>query len=145
MQCEGIPYILAEAKTVCGGITKNTTAKITSQHGLIYSRLIKKFGREKARMYLNANQAALKEYRRLCKNIDCDFEEKDAYVYSVNDRRAIEREVKSVEQLGFPAEFAGKTSLPFETAGAVKFPNQAQFNPLKFLSSISGFAAASPG
>ena len=137
MECAGIPYILAEAETVCSGITRNTTAKITCQHGLIYSRLIKKYGTEKARMYLEANQAALKEYRMLCKNTDCDFEEKDSYVYSVSDRKAIEKEVKSIEQLGFAADFTKETSLPFDIAGAVRFPKQAQFNPLKLLSSIS--------
>ena len=137
MECAGIPYILAEAETVCSGITRNTTAKITCQHGLIYSRLIKEYGVEKARMYFEANRAALKEYRILCKNIDCDFEEKDSYVYSVSDRKAIEKEVKSIEELGFTADFTEETSLPFDIAGAVRFPNQAQFNPMKFISSIS--------
>lgn len=137
MECAGIPYILAEAGTVCSGITRNTTAKITCQHGLIYSRLIKEYGVEKARMYFEANRAALKEYRILCKNIDCDFEEKDSYVYSVSDRKAIEKEVKSIEELGFTADFTEETSLPFDIAGAVRFPNQAQFNPMKFISSIS--------
>ena len=59
MECAGIPYILAEAGTVCSGITRNTTAKITCQHGLIYSRLIKEYGVENARMYFVANRAAL--------------------------------------------------------------------------------------
>lgn len=137
MECAGIPYILAEAETVCSGITRNTTAKITCQHGLIYSRLIKEYGVEKARMYFEANRAALKEYRILCKNIDCDFEEKDSYVYSVSDRKAIEKEVKSIEELGFTADFTKETGLPFDIAGAVRFSNQAQFNPMKFISSIS--------
>ena len=32
----GVPYLLVEAETICSGITKNTTAKITSQHGILY-------------------------------------------------------------------------------------------------------------
>ena len=35
----GVPYVLVEAKTLCSGITRNTTAKITSQHRLIYGSL----------------------------------------------------------------------------------------------------------
>ena len=81
LQQAGVSYVLAEAETVCGGITKNTTAKITLQHGLIYDRLIRAFDLERARQYLNANAQALEKYRRLCADIDCDFEEKDAYVY----------------------------------------------------------------
>ena len=48
----GVDCALAEADRICGGITKNTTAKITSQHGLIYHKLIDTFGTEKARLYL---------------------------------------------------------------------------------------------
>ena len=69
----GVDYILVEGNKIASGITKNTTAKITSQHGLIYSKLIASLGKEKAQMYLGANQKALAEYERLCENIDCDF------------------------------------------------------------------------
>ena len=56
----GVDYVLVEADKLCNGITKNTTAKISIQHGLIYHNLVKRFGLEKARMYLDANVAALK-------------------------------------------------------------------------------------
>lgn len=59
----GVPYLLLEAETVGGGITKNTTAKITSQHGLIYDKLIREFDVDRARQYLHANEAALQKYR----------------------------------------------------------------------------------
>ena len=133
----GVPYILLEAETIGSGITKNTTAKITSQHGLIYDKLIREFGLDRARQYLSANEAALQKYRELCRDMDCGFEEKTAYVYSLNDRRKIEREVAALEKLGHPAEFAEHLPLPFSVAGAVQYPNQAQFHPLKFLSAIS--------
>ena len=41
LQQAGINYVLVEADTICSGITKNTTAKITSQHGLIYHKIAK--------------------------------------------------------------------------------------------------------
>ena len=133
----GVPYILLEAETIGSGVTKNTTAKITSQHGLIYDKLIREFGLDRARQYLSANEAALQKYRELCRDMDCGFEEKTAYVYSLNDRRKIEREVAALEKLGHPAEFAEHLPLPFSVAGAIQYPNQAQFHPLKFLSAIS--------
>ena len=94
----GVLYLLLEAETIGGGITKNTTAKITSQHGLIYDKLIRKFGAGQAKQYLDANEAALQKYRELCRGMDCDFEEKTAYVYSLNDRRKIERELDALEK-----------------------------------------------
>lgn len=133
----GVDCRLAEAKTIGSGITKNTTAKVTSQHGLIYDKLMREAGRERAAMYLRANEAALSKYREMAEHIDCDFETKDAYVYSLKERKKIEDEVRAVNQLGFPAEFAESLPLPFLTEGAVKFPNQGQFHPLKFLEAIA--------
>lgn len=133
----GVDYTLVEAETICSGITKNTTAKITSQHGLVYDSLIHKFGTEKAKQYLDVNEAALKKYRELCKSIDCDFEDKDAYVYSLDSRQKIENEIAALAKLQFEAEFVDELPLPFTVAGAVKFTNQAQFNPLKFAAEIS--------
>ena len=134
----GVDYALVEADRVCSGITKNTTAKITSQHALIYDKLIREFGVERARLYLEANQAALEEYRALCKDMDCGFEEKDAFVYSINSRRKLERELNALSRLGFTAEFSESVPLPFPVAGAVKFDHQAQFHPLKFIAAIAG-------
>lgn len=133
----GIDYALVEAETIGSGITKNTTAKITSQHGLIYDKLISEFGVEKAKHYLDANNAALKKYRELCRTMDCNFEQKDAYVYSLDSRTKIEKEITALQKLGFQAGFSENLPLPFPVAGAVKFQNQAQFHPLKFISEIS--------
>lgn len=133
----GIDCILVEGNRIASGITKNTTAKITSQHGLIYDKLIRNSGKEKAQMYLSANQDALSEYECLCRDIDCDFEKKSAYTYSMTDAAKIEDEVRAVNSLGFPAEFVSHPRLPFETKGAILFKDQAQFNPLKFIASIS--------
>ena len=133
----GIPYVLAEAQTLCSGISGNTTAKITSQHGLIYDQLIRKFGLSGAGEYLRANEVALQRYRELCRKIDCGFQEKDAYVYSLEDRGKIRREVAALKRLGFPGAFCETLPLPFPVAGAVRYPNQAQFHPLQFVAAIS--------
>ena len=137
LQQAGVKCAVAEAKTIAGGITKNTTAKITSQHGLVYQKLFKRFGYEKAGLYLEANQRALSAYRSLCQEIDCDFTEQDNFIYSQNDRQKLEEELAVLDTLGFRAEFAENLPLPFPTVGAVKFPNQVQFHPLKFLSAIA--------
>ena len=89
----GVDCVLAEADRLCAGTTGNTTAKITSQHGLVYDGLLRRFGAEKAGMYLHANEAALARYRGMCREIDCGFEEKDAFVYSLDDRGKLEKEL----------------------------------------------------
>ena len=132
----GISCIVAEANRVASGATKNTTAKLTSQHGLLYNRLMEKKGLESAQMYLKANETALEEFRSLCKNIDCSFEESSNFVYSLDDRGALEKETLALQKLGIRARLATTPSLPFPTQGAVEFPNQAQFHPLRFIKSI---------
>lgn len=133
----GVDYALVEADRIGGGITKNTTAKLTSQHGLLYDKLIRRFGVETAKLYLEANQAALGRYRELCRDIDCGFEEKDAFVYSLDDRQKLETELRALERLGFPATLETELPLPFPVAGAVRFPRQAQFHPLRFLGAVA--------
>ena len=133
----GVDYVLVEADKLCNGITKNTTAKISIQHGLIYHKLVKRFGLEKTRMYLDANVAALQEYRKLCQNIDCHFETKDNLVYSLNSPAKLEKELHALNQLGYTADYVGKLPLPLSNAGAVRFENQAQFHSLMFLAEIS--------
>jgi len=133
----GISYVLAEGTHIGGGITQNTTAKITSQHSLIYRKIIKSSGMERARMYLEANQLAISKFKTICQEISCDFEEKDAFIYSRNDRSIIEKEVEAVNKLGLDAAFVHSIPLPFDVAGAVKFEHQAQFHPLKFIAEIS--------
>ncbi len=134
----GVDCILTEATEICNGITKNTTAKITLQHGAIFDKMIKRFGRDKAQFYVDAQLEAIKEYKNLCTNIDCDYETKDAYVYSLDNSKKIERESEALNKLGIKADFLSKIDLPFEVAGAVRVKNQGQFNPLKFLYGISG-------
>ncbi len=133
----GIPYVLVEGKRIGHGITKNTTAKITSQHGLIYHKIAKKKGMKQAGLYLKANETALNEYKKLAGTIDCDFEEQNAYTYSTVSSDNIHDELAVLQALGFPAKFFAHPNIPIETQGAIMFPNQSQFHPLKFLAGIS--------
>lgn len=133
----GVDCILAESGRILSGITKNTTAKITLGHGLIYDKLIKRFGKEKAGHYLEAQMRAGEQYARLCRESDCCYEVRDSYVYSLDKREKIEREVLALSSLGVTAELSDAPELPFEVAGAVRVKNQAQFHPLKFLYEIA--------
>ena len=133
----GVDCALVEAGRICSGITKNTTAKITLQHGLIFDKLIRTFGLTAAKLYFQANWSALEQYAELCQTIDCDFQRRDSYVYSMDDKRKLEKELIALDKIGYGADFVEQLPLPFPVAGAVRIEHQAQFNPLKFLSAIS--------
>ncbi len=137
LQENGVPYILVEKDRICGETTGNTTAKITFQHGLIYHKLLKSYGPETAKMYLQANRAAFEKYAELCHDIDCEYEIKNNYVYVTDDRRKLDEELEALSNIGYNAMLASDLPIPAGTVGAVCFENQAQFHPLKFLLSIS--------
>ena len=133
----GISYTLVEKGRICDGVTANTTAKITAQHGLCYHKILKSNGKNVAEMYLNANLEAVNKYYELCKDINCDFEKKDNYVYSVDNQRILDKEIEALWKIGYEPDFCEPRNLPFKTAGSVIFHNQAQFHPLKFVAEIS--------
>lgn len=132
MQKAGTKCAVIEANRICGGVTGNTTAKLTFAHGLIYDKLIKTYGTETAKGYLDANREALLRYRVMCEGMDCDLEECDSFVYSLTSREKITDEVKALKSLGADAEFVASPPLPFSVKGAVRVSGQAQFHPLKF-------------
>ena len=136
----GLKTVVLEAGRIAGGQTKNTTAKITSQHGMIYKKLTEDFGEKRAVLYGQAHEAAIGELERLVKenDINCHFSRLPGYLYSQKDRKALEEEAWAAEKLGLGASFTEETGLPFETVGAVRFENQAQFHPLEFIKAISG-------
>lgn len=139
LQKQGLRVAVVEAGRVGSGQTGKTTAKITAQHGLIYTRLIGQLGEDGARQYARANLRAIEDYRALIaeEGIDCEFEERPAYLYSTHEIAPLEQEAKAYARLGIPADFTTHTTLPFPVTGAVRMEGQAQFHPLKFLGEIA--------
>lgn len=141
----GINAVIVEAKTVGSGQTENTTAKITSQHGLFYDKLLKKTGYDRARSYAGANEEAIHIFEQIIRKerIDCDFKKLPSYLYTCDNGKTgkLKREAKAAKLLGISAEYVEGESiseLPFAVKGAVRFSNQAQFHPLKFLNDLAG-------
>ena len=124
-----------EALQVGRQVTGRSTAKITSQHGLIYQTLEKSFGEEGAQAYGAANEAGLAQIVRFAEElgIECDLERKAAYVYSRSgDQLAeIEKEAEVARRLGLPASFVRECPLPFEVAGALRFDASGAVQPVQ--------------
>lgn len=137
LEQNGIDYLLIEADRICCGVTADTTAKITAQHGLIYDKIISKYGLECAREYYNLNSNAIKVYRDLCEKIGCNFETKSAYVYSLDENSDIENEIEAYRAIGIPFDTVTQTPLPLDIFKAIRLDNQGQINPLELLFRIS--------
>lgn len=144
LQSKGQEVVVLEANEIASGQTKNTTAKITSQHGLIYHDMIKNAGVERAKGYAKANEAAIKKYEEIItkEGIACDFVKRPSFLYSIKQDGVdkLQKEARAARELGIVAEYVEGykvTELPFPVVGAVRFDNQAQFHPLEFIREIA--------
>lgn len=141
LQKEGLKITILEADRICKGTTAYTTAKITSQHGLIYGKIQGKFGDEIASLYGKANETAIKMYEDIInKNqIDCDFIYESAFVFTQDDKymEKIEDEVEIASNIGIDAFYVDEIPFPMDIKGAIGFNNQAQFHPRKYILALA--------
>lgn len=131
LQQAGVPYVLAEADRICSGVTAGTTAKITLQHGFFADTLIRRFGYERARMYIEANRAAMDAWRQLCSGKACSYVQADNIVYTRRSGKAADDEATALNRLGVDAVLLDHLPVPQDCAGAVCVREQAQVHPLK--------------
>lgn len=138
---KGLKVTVVEADRILQGTTAHTTAKLTSQHYLIYARIKNKMGEELARQYAYANESAIDLVASLVKkyNIDCDFSWQPAFMYT-NDHKYIkdlEDEYQAALGFGIQASLVDKINMPFPIKLALKYDRQAQFHPLKYLQALA--------
>jgi glycine/D-amino acid oxidase-like deaminating enzyme/nitrite reductase/ring-hydroxylating ferredoxin subunit len=133
----GLSVALLEARRIGRQVTGRSTAKITTQHSLIYRQLIDNFDVETARRYADANRLGMDRLGQWIEKlgIDCAFELKDAYVYCDDPSRIkdLEAEAEASRSVGLDADVLESAPLPFSTAGALRCKDQAQFNPAQYL------------
>jgi glycine/D-amino acid oxidase-like deaminating enzyme/nitrite reductase/ring-hydroxylating ferredoxin subunit len=146
LEREGLDVAVLEMRHVGAGATGYTTAKLSSLHGLTYRQLAKSIGRDKARAYGEANEAGIARVFALADElgIDCDLRRKPNYTYAEDaaDLDKVREEAQVAGELGLPAAYVEDLDLPYAVAGAVRFGDQAEFHPVKYL---EGMAAALSG
>jgi glycine/D-amino acid oxidase-like deaminating enzyme/nitrite reductase/ring-hydroxylating ferredoxin subunit len=131
---------------VGAGASGYNTAKLSSLHGLTYETLAGRLGSDAARTYGAANEAGITRVFELADElgIECDLRRKPSYTYaeSPSDLDQVRGEAEVARQLGLPASYVDDVDLPFPVAGAVRFEDQAEFHPVRYL---DGIAAALSG
>ena len=146
LEREGLSVAVLEMRHVAAGATGYNTAKLSSLHGLTYARLASRVGRDHARTYGQANEGGIARVFALADElgIDCDLRRKPNYTYAEgeSDRDAVREEAELARELGLPAAYVEELDLPYPVAGAVRFDDQAEFDPVKY---VDGIAAALRG
>jgi glycine/D-amino acid oxidase-like deaminating enzyme len=146
LEREGMDVAVLEMRRVAAGATGYNTAKLSSLHGLTYTQLEGSLGRDKARLYGEANEAGIARVFELADElgIDCDLARKPNFTYSEDaaDVEDLREEARIAAELGLPATYVETLDLPFGVAGAVRFEDQAEFHPVRY---ADGLAAALRG
>ena len=121
---KNLSTIVVEKDKIGISTSGNSTAKITSQHGLIYKYLTDAKGKEVALKYYKANEGAIKDISNIIEkeNIDCDFEYQSAYVYTqkIQEVEKIKDEVKAVNEFGGKAEFVDGSKIEIKSINNVQ-------------------------
>ncbi|KKR20823.1 MAG: putative oxidoreductase [Parcubacteria group bacterium GW2011_GWE2_39_37] len=139
---ENLKVAVIEMYDIAMATSGNTTAKVTSQHDIKYEFLIKNYGFEKAKLYAESNEWAIRELENITKkeNINCNLQRLPSYVYATTKegRTELENELAACRQIGLPASIEDRVDgIPFAITGALKFENQACFHPRKYLLALA--------
>ena len=141
----GAEVVLLEARRIGSGASGYNTAKVSSLHGLTY-RDLARVGWEAARDYGELNESGLAAIAANVERfgIDCDFRRKPNFTYTEDEGAvdAVREEAETAARIGLPATSAeGIPELPFPVAAAVRFEDQAEFHPLRYLNRLAAAAA----
>src|SRR5688572_2061248 len=132
-----------DAGPVGGGMTQRTTAHITNMLDDRYFEVERLHGREGARLAADSHTAAIDRIETIVKqeHIACDFTRVDGFLFLAegDERATLERELAAAHRAGLRSvellERAPYTS--FDTGPCLRFPNVAQFHPLKYLAGLA--------
>lgn len=138
---KGIETAIVESNKIGYGSSGKNTGKVTSQHGIIYSKIREKYDLESAKLYYQGNEQAIDLIEEIVKdnNIDCNFERLSSFIFSENENylEELKEEYTTCKNLGIDCKYHESLDIPFEVKGAIEFKNQAQFNPKKYLDELT--------
>lgn len=144
---QGLKVAIIEAQRLAGLTSGCTTAHISAAAvPSYYRRIARKFGEGSARACAASVLDSIERIASLVRGyrLECDFSRATEYLYGASDQAygQLPEEEKFEAGIGLPVRFEESAPLPFITHGALRYDNQAEFHPRKYL---LGLAAAIPG
>jgi glycine/D-amino acid oxidase-like deaminating enzyme/nitrite reductase/ring-hydroxylating ferredoxin subunit len=140
---EGRSVVILDDGPICGGNTERTTAHLSNALDDRYVEMERLHGERGARIAAASHTAAIDTIERIVREeqIDCDFERVDGYLFTPprKSKKILDDELKAAHRAGLvDVERVARAPLDaFDTGGALRFPRQAQFHPLKYLNSLA--------
>jgi len=140
---EGKSVIVLDDGRIGGGMTERTTAHLSNAIDDRYFEIERLHGEKGARIAAQSHTAAIDRIEAIIaeEGIDCDFERLDGYLFVPpgDSKGVLERELKAAHRAGLrDVEQVERAPIDsFDTGLCLRFPRQAQFHPLKYLTGLS--------
>jgi glycine/D-amino acid oxidase-like deaminating enzyme/nitrite reductase/ring-hydroxylating ferredoxin subunit len=138
---EGQSVIVLDRATIGGGETSRTTAHLASVIDDGLQEIDSLHGTEALRLHVQSHQAAIDRIEQIVRDqeIDCDFTRLDGYLFASDDKDGdyLRKEQDAAKKAGITNVVSlDRLPLSFPTGPALRFPRQAQFHVLKYLSGL---------
>ncbi len=136
---EGKSVAVLESRWIGSGMTERTTAHLSNAIDDRYVEIERMHGELGARIAARSHSAAIDRIEAIvaAEEIECDFERLDGYLYNAPDKpeELLEDELKAALRAGVTdvTRVARAPIASFDTGMCLRFPQQAQFHPLKYL------------
>jgi len=140
---EGRSVIVVDMGPLAGGQTGRTTAHLSWALDDRFFNLVKFHGDQKVALMGQSHREAIDKIEAIVAEelIDCDFQRVDGYLF-LDPERSIEylqKELETIHRLGFQSVEMKKAipHMPFDSGPAIRFPQQAQIHPMKYMNGLA--------
>ena len=140
---EGRSVVVLDDGPIGGGMTGRTTAHLTNAFDDRFFEIEKLHGEEGARLTAESHTAAINKVEEIVRKeqIDCDFARVDGFLFAAppDDEGLLDKELTATHRAGLvDVEKVARAPIEsFDTGAALRFPRQAQFHPLTYLSGLT--------
>jgi glycine/D-amino acid oxidase-like deaminating enzyme/nitrite reductase/ring-hydroxylating ferredoxin subunit len=140
---QGKSVVVLDDGAIGGGETQRTTAHLSNSLDTRYQEIERLHGSEGAKVAASSHTAAIDRIEAIIieEQISCDFVRLDGYLFLPpgESPELLDREFAAARRagLGGVEQLPHAPLLPFETGPCLRFPRQAQFDPLKYLTAVA--------
>lgn len=138
----GLSVAVVDDGAIGSGESGRTTAHLASAVDDHYHFLEAVHGEAAAREVARSHSAAIDRIESICatEGIACGFERVDGWLFAQPGESGdvLRQEYEAAERAGLRVYQAERAPIPgFDTGRALRFPDQAQFHPLRYLSGLA--------